>query len=105
VHGFFAGPTRGPRAVTPRTFVFVLLLAAALLAARPWSRPPVSDPAGRTPCPVLGITDGDTLRVEYQGREERIRLLRINTPERGAPGAQQATELLRGVIPKDGLSL
>jgi len=41
------------------------------------------------------VTDGDTLRVEYQGREERIRMLRINTPERGAPGSKQASELLR----------
>jgi len=30
---------------------------------------------------VLKIIDGDTLRIQFQGREERIRLIGIDCPE------------------------
>jgi endonuclease YncB( thermonuclease family) len=95
----FSRPNSGTHSRSPQALVFVLLLAAALLAARHWSSSPVIDPSGqRMRCPVLSVTDGDTLRVEYQGREERIRMLRINTPERGAPGSKQASERLRKLV-------
>lgn len=85
----------GRRSRSPEAAVLILLLAAVFFVASHWSDTTATDPANRVLCPVLGVTDGDTLRVEYQGREERIRMLRINTPERGAPGARQATALLR----------
>ena len=31
--------------------------------------------------PVLKVTDGDTIHVRYQGRDERVRLIGVNTPE------------------------
>ena len=31
--------------------------------------------------PVLKVTDGDTIHVLYQGRDERVRLIGVNTPE------------------------
>jgi micrococcal nuclease len=49
-------------------------------------------------CQVLHITDGDTIKVRYEGKETPVRLLRINTPERGQPGAKQATEAMREMV-------
>lgn len=40
------------------------------------------------------VTDGDTLRA----RDLRLRLFGIDAPERGAPGAEDATEALRYVL-------
>jgi len=48
--------------------------------------------------PILRIVDGDTIRVMYEGREEPVRLLRINTPERDQPGYKESTEALRRLI-------
>jgi micrococcal nuclease len=36
---------------------------------------------------VVSVTDGDTLRVRAGGREVRVRLLGIDTPETRRPGA------------------
>lgn len=84
------------RSRSPQAAVCLLLLAAILYAVRHRTDSTASNgPGSRVLYPVLGVTDGDTLRVEYQGHEERIRLLRINTPERGAPGSKQATDCLK----------
>ena len=34
---------------------------------------------------VVGVHDGDTIIVAYQGSEERVRLHGIDTPQRGQP--------------------
>jgi len=51
-------------------------------------------------CLVVRIVDGATIRVMFGRREEPVRLLRIDTPERGQPGFDEATaalaELLKG---------
>ena len=31
--------------------------------------------------PVTKVTDGDTIHVTYQGRDERVRLIGVDTPE------------------------
>ena len=49
-------------------------------------------------CPVVRIIDGDTIDVLYRGREERVRLLRINTPERDEAGYDEATEAMRRLV-------
>ncbi len=45
--------------------------------------------------PVLRIVDGDTLHVEFEGRDESVRLYGIDAPEVGTPCAADATERLR----------
>ena len=48
--------------------------------------------------PVLRVVDGDTLEMLYrppQAVKEKVRLLYVNTPERGQPGYQQAADALR----------
>jgi micrococcal nuclease len=44
---------------------------------------------------VVRVVDGDTLRVLYKGRDEAVRLLRVDTPERGEVGFHEAAEALR----------
>jgi micrococcal nuclease len=46
---------------------------------------------------VVGVVDGDTIDVRLDGRRERVRVLGIDTPERGdclAQGATRQTRLL-----------
>ena len=43
---------------------------------------------------LLFVVDGDTLAVNYGGKEEHIRFLRINTPERDQPGYDEAADAL-----------
>jgi endonuclease YncB( thermonuclease family) len=72
--------------------------------------PPVRIPESRavrvpipgTPVRFFRVVDGDTIKVEYKGQEVSVRLLRINTPERGQPGYREATEELRKLIPGFG---
>lgn len=57
-------------------------------------------PDGAVPAIVASITDGDTLRVALDGREERVRLLALDTPElTGECGAQRATTALTRLAP------
>jgi len=59
----------------------------------------------REPCRLLGVTDGDTIVVKYKGRQERVRLLRINTPEWGQPGFQESKEFLQELLQDKTIAL
>jgi micrococcal nuclease len=88
--------------------VVVALLVGLYLSRDRWRplRPSLADPAAaaeadgsaRTgPYEVLRVVDGDTLHVRIPGSptpDERVRLLRVNTPERGQPGYERATACL-----------
>jgi endonuclease YncB( thermonuclease family) len=50
--------------------------------------------------PVLRIVDGDTLHVEFEGHDERVRLYGIDAPEVGTPCATDATARLRELAGK-----
>ncbi|MCK5640322.1 MAG: thermonuclease family protein [Gammaproteobacteria bacterium] len=41
---------------------------------------------------VVRVVDGDTLKVKLNGLEETIRVLGVDTPERGQKGYREATE-------------
>lgn len=57
-------------------------------------------PRTAEPAAVTSITDGDTLRVDVDGRNEPVRLLAIDTPEvSGDCGATAATEALAALVP------
>ena len=47
---------------------------------------------------VERVVDGDTLVVQYQGEEERVRFIGIDAPEIGEVGADEATEFVSKVI-------
>lgn len=78
-------------------FVRVLLIALLLGACDEWSPPPredlspspPSEPDARagTEVALLGVVDGDTIRVRFEGGSERVRYIGIDTPEVAhAPG-------------------
>lgn len=47
---------------------------------------------------VIRVIDGDTFTIAYDGEPTSVRILGIDTPERGQPGYTEATEALRGLI-------
>ena len=50
---------------------------------------------------VLKIMDGDTIVMSYQSSvpmKEKVRLLNVNTPERGEPGFRQAAQALKKLV-------
>ncbi len=49
------------------------------------------------PCAVTRFVDGDTVDVSCAQVGARVRLLNIDTPERGRVGFHEATEALRGM--------
>jgi micrococcal nuclease len=49
-------------------------------------------------CRVRRVVDGDTLVADCGGRRERIRLLHIDTPETGTPGAAEAEAALARLV-------
>lgn len=42
---------------------------------------------------VVGVTDGDTIKVMHNGREEKVRLQGIDTPEKRQPFGTRAKQL------------
>lgn len=51
------------------------------------------------------MVDGDTLVVTHrpaEPRTEHVRLLNVNTPERGQPGFDEATSALRSLLGRAG---
>lgn len=99
-----------------RTASIAVLALAALVLARggeplgDWLRellgpPPPSftaegqgDQANLGPCRVRHVIDGDTLDVQCGSERERVRMLRVDTPERNEPGHAQATRALREML-------
>jgi micrococcal nuclease len=75
------------------TLLFVVALGAVVMAgcggrssAAPiTSAGPVSTSAGDQPAPVVRVVDGDTIIVRLGGRNERVRLIGIDTPESVKP--------------------
>ncbi|MBI4728568.1 MAG: thermonuclease family protein [Acidobacteria bacterium] len=61
----------------------------------PMSAPPA---VGSAEARLVRIVDGDTIRVVVGGREERVRLIGIDTPERDECFFREATEHLRSLI-------
>lgn len=57
---------------------------------------------------AIRVIDGDTIVLSdgiADQQEERVRLLSIDTPERGDPGFAEAGETLRGLIGHNGVQL
>jgi micrococcal nuclease len=96
------------------TALLVLLPALILLACSSGKqdtesahRAPTATPyvrSGLTPAEVTRVVDGDTIRVEVNGVEYRVRYIGIDTPETGESGARtecfsrEATERNRGLV-------
>lgn len=84
---------RSRRSARWATRLFVALILIGIIIAVRWSK------IGREPAPVTLLTvvkvvDGDTMEL---GNGETVRLLAIDTPEKGEPFYNEATGLLRRV--------
>lgn len=60
--------------------------------------PPVTREITASNFNVVRVIDGDTFKVDYDGDLTSVRMLYINTPERGDPRADAATDELRRLI-------
>ncbi len=56
-----------------------------------------ADTGGMERATVVDIIDGDTLDVIVDGREERVRIFGIDTPERGDRCFSEASDLLESL--------
>jgi micrococcal nuclease len=59
----------------------VITLAVSVLAAGCASASERAPPGQDLTVPVTTVTDGDTIHVTYQGRDERVRMIGVDTPE------------------------
>lgn len=50
------------------------------------------------PAKVVSVSDGDTITVLHNGRQERIRLYGIDTPEKKQEYGQQAKQITSALI-------
>lgn len=48
--------------------------------------------------PFVRLVDGDTIKVNWRGEETSVRMLCLDTPERGCPGYRDAAQHLRKMI-------
>ena len=81
-----------------RRWILTFALAALLAGCGSGYRPASTPPAVVDAWPVVSVVDGDTIRVLYEGRDEPVRRLCIDTPERGEPGFEEATGATRSLV-------
>lgn len=91
-------PTAKPKFPLPAVWAGVG--AALLLALIPalGAQTTAPNPRSLTEARVTSITDGDTFRAQVNGNRERIRMLRIDTPERNDKYYRDASRALQRLI-------
>jgi endonuclease YncB( thermonuclease family) len=113
------GPARRSRLATKHTLVLLILAMAAGGALYRTAAPFFKETAApRSDAPRAGsheryedrvelikVVDGDTLRVRRLGVQETVRLLRVDTPERGDRGFGEATAALASLVKGQSLYL
>ncbi|MCS6888630.1 MAG: thermonuclease family protein [Chloroflexus sp.] len=84
---------------------------ATPLGASPTAAKPPATPTacleGLTwePATLLRVIDGDTIEVRINGSEERVRYIGVDTPERGHPWFDEATQANRRLVEEGQLWL
>lgn len=76
----------------------LVLAVLAVVVAACGGPGPGTPPSEGVRATVVAVTDGDTIRVALDGREERVRLIGIDAPERGECFADEATTALRDLV-------
>ena len=56
------------------------------------------EPARWHPVTLVDVVDGDTIKVKWDTQITSVRMLNINTPERGQPGYREATDSLKSML-------
>jgi len=81
-----------------RTVWLALITFAVVLALLEWRDRGAPAPAAWSGCTVEKIVDGDTLDVRCADGRERVRLLRVDTPEREERGHDEARRALATLV-------
>lgn len=68
----------------PRRPSFAGLILCAVLTVLFWTTL-----SGAAQYKVLRVCDGDTISISYEGKEEKVRFLRVDTPESNHPDKKQ----------------
>lgn len=66
-------------------FLTLAIFAVAACGKNPLPAPKSAAPTGDAAVPVVRVVDGDTIVVRLSGRNERVRLIGIDTPESVKP--------------------
>lgn len=82
------------------TLVLCLLAALSIALLAMGERPLTAEDV-----PVLYVADGDTVKVRYRGKEEWVRFLRIDTPERNEAGYAESKRALAAMTKGRTVSL
>ncbi len=83
------------------TYLFIVLAAAGLAActtALESANTGANAPPAGERARVVYVIDGDTIDVESQGQELRVRYIGVDTPERDEPFYEEATEANRKMV-------
>ena len=92
------GETPASTAITSST------VATTTVTSPTETAPEIGSPSSEIPT-VMSITDGDTIRVDYEGVEEPLRLIGINAPEGGECMAGEATARLTELLASQTVAL
>jgi len=76
-----------------RNMTLISVIALFLLPLTVQAGSPTSEFVGR----VVGVSDGDTIKVMHNGKEEKIRLLGIDCPEKAQPFGSKAKQFTSGL--------
>lgn len=76
-----------------RSASWVLLAVLIVVAAAIVFRPHEAQEAREGPFQVVRVVDGDTMIIMRKGKQERVRFLRVNTPESVHPDVKQNTPM------------
>jgi len=82
----------------PAAVVLVAVLLVARVTAFPRSEAPASQSARVGPCDVEFVTGADSLDVRCDSQSGRVRLIGLDSPERGARGFERASAGLRSLV-------
>jgi len=95
-----AGPAAGVATAMLASFALGVGVGWSVFGEREVSGAPAeaSAPGFSRPCRVVDVIDGDTVDVLCGDREERVRLLNVDTPERGQPGYREARDYLSALV-------
>ncbi len=64
-----------------------------------------TEPQNAAPARVVAVSDGDSMIVSLEGRQEKIRLYGIDAPENGQPGGREAREFTSALVMRSAVRI
>lgn len=97
-------PTITPTPLPPTPTASSISLPSPTAAAPPIAVACLADLSWE-PATLVRVIDGDTIDVRINGRQERVRYIGVDTPERGQPWYTEATQANRRLVEQGPLWL